>query len=390
MQNSFEYLTEKLGFSTLVSSMTTSSGYILTDIAYAPLAMGEFTYGVTVKEMTSSYQIFANGGIYNEERIVLQILDSEGNVVIDNEKQSQIVMSAQNACVMTKLLRNVVDTGTASNKNAITLKNTVNCAGKTGTTENNRDRWFVGYTPYYVCGVWFGYSMPRSLDKYNSDVTVPMQVWNAVMTEITQKYVNEAASGGTPLKTFEVAPGVLINVTYCKDSGKLMTEACKADYRYLKSSSNNRAEMGWFVSGTEPTEYCDVHMLVDFDIENEHIAVEGCYEYGKVSQVGMLNVLRQFPYNIQVYDAAYTCQSLPDDYSYEDFDTSQYAYYFNLLPEGFFPGTTRGYYDNRICLVHPLTVEKETETETETESLLPLIADDRFAFTSRLLSRIGN
>ena len=367
LQNSFDFLTQKLGYSTLVSSMTNSAGYVFTDIAYAPLAMGEFTYGVTVKEVTSSYQIFANGGIFNEERIVLKILDADGNVILDNEKKSEIVMSAQNASIMTKLLQNVLGTGgTASS--GIPLKRTVNCAGKTGTTENNRDRWFVGYTPYYVCGVWFGYAMPRSLDKYDPNNTVPMQVWNAVMTEITKKYVDEAAAGGEPLKTFSAAPGVLDNVTYCKDSGKLMTEACKKDPR------GSRSEIGSFVSGTEPTEYCDVHVLVDFDDETDRIAVSGCYDEGRVVQIALLNVLRTFPVNVQIYDAAYTYQVVAEDYSYEGFELDKYPFYQNLLPNGFYAGYTKGNTFNYLCTLHHREEVIETETGTVTEpGVLPVL-----------------
>ncbi|MBE6622045.1 MAG: hypothetical protein E7630_03725, partial [Ruminococcaceae bacterium] len=232
LENSYEFLTKKVGISTLVESQVLNNGTVFTDIAYAPLAMGEFTYGVTVKEMTSAYQVFANGGVFNEERIVLQILGPDGEVIVDNEKKSSIVMSTQNASIMTQMLKEVVSDGTA--KTAITLDKVMDCAGKTGTTQANRDKWFIGYTPYYVCGIWFGYSMPQSLQKfdkeYSASKTMPMLLWDDIMTEITAKYVQMDADGVEKLKTLDLAPGV-ITATYCRDSGKLMTDACKADPR---------------------------------------------------------------------------------------------------------------------------------------------------------------
>ena len=368
LENSFEFLTEELGLSTLVRNETSASGHVLTDIAYAPLAMGEFTWGVTVKELTSSYQIFANGGIYNEERLVLKILDSNGEVVVDNEKKSSIVISEQNASIMTKLLQDVVTKGTATN---VTLRNTVNCAGKTGTTENNRDKWFVGYTPYYVCGVWFGYSMPRSLEGFNASKTVPIVLWDKIMTKITQKYVDEAKNGGAPLKKFELAPGI-IKSTYCACSGKLLTDACKADPR----GSSSISATGYFVLGTEPTEYCDRHVLVDYDNENKAIALPGCNS-DNIIKVGLVNYLRVLPFNITITDAQYTCQILPENYSYEGL-TEKMPYYANILPEGFFTGHTKNSYYNHVCLVHrdnpfvPETQPPETTVTTE----LPVIPDN--------------
>ena len=102
---------------------------------------------------------------YNTPHTILEIRDKQGNVIVSNDIESEVVISDQTATIMTKLLQNVVTSGTAS---SITLKNRVNAAGKTGTTTDDRDRWFIGYTPYYVAGVWFGYSMPQSLSAFSA------------------------------------------------------------------------------------------------------------------------------------------------------------------------------------------------------------------------------
>ena len=331
--NSFDFLTNSVGISTLVESMVTSSGKVYSDIDIAPLALGQMTWGVTLKEMTSAYQIFANGGIYNKERIVLYILDPDGNVIVENEKESKIVLSAQNSSIMTKMLQNVVALGTGK---SITLdkKKTgaVNCAGKTGTSQNDQDYWFIGYTPYYVCGVWFGYSMPRSLanSKFTASNTT-LAAWDSIMTEITRKYVDADAAGTEKLKTFSLAPGV-VAASFCKDSGMLMTDACKADPR------GNRSETGYFVSGTEPTEYCTTHVLVDYCVEGKGIATDACRHAGAtIKKYGLLNVSRSFPYDIVVKDAPYTMQVLTTNYSFEGL-TASLPYYANLLKSGFYAG----------------------------------------------------
>lgn len=375
LDNSFEFLTEKLHITTLVESQTLESGLSYTDKAYAPLAMGEFTWGVVVKEMVAAYQIFANEGIFNDERIVLKILDNDGNVVVDNEKQSEVVISAQTATIMTKLLQDVVSTGTAYK---ITLKKTVDCAGKTGSSEANRDKWFIGYTPYYVCGVWFGYSMPRSLSKFNSVSSAPVLAWDAIMTKVMQKYVDEAKNGGEPLKTFVDAPGI-VQVEYCIDSGKLATDACRNDLRKItEPKKGNRIEKGWFKAGTEPTEYCDCHVMVEYDTVKKAVAVDGCPSENTV-KVGMLNHLRVLPFDIEITDAQYTWQQVPEDYSYEGLTSTQ-PFYYKLLPTGFYTGHTKngGYY-NHACLTHVKTEPDPPVTEpveTDPIDIDPIIPID--------------
>lgn len=341
LQNSYDFLTNKLGISTLVDKYVNSAGNVFSDISYAPLSMGEFTYGVTVKELTAAYQVFANGGIFNEERIVLQILDSEGNVVIDNTRKSQIVMSAENAAIMTKMLQEVVATGTAANYMSTDLKKQVDCAGKTGTTNSMNDRWFVGYTPYYVCGIWFGYSMPRSLNGFKS---VPVIMWDKIMNEVMQEHIEKDKSGEEKLKTFTL-PRSVVTATYCKDSGMLVSEACKHDPR------GSRAEIGYFVKGTEPTEYCTTHILVDYDSSTNSVATPYC-SHDTLTKVGLLNIVREMPFNISIDDAGYTARILTGDYSYSGL-TQNLPYYHNLLPQGFYAGRPRsGANYNKVCTTH--------------------------------------
>ncbi len=364
LRNSYDFLVNKLGISTLVESSVNSAGNVYSDIAPVPLAMGEFTYGATVKEMTSAYQIFANGGIYNEERIVLKILDSDGNVVVDNTRKSEIVLSVETSAIMTKMLQEVVETGTAKE---ITLKKYVDCAGKTGTTSAKKDQWFVGYTPYYVCGIWFGYSMPRALDNFSS---VPELIWDKVMTELLAERIEKDKNGEEPLKTFTM-PRSVVTATYCMDSGKLMTDACKADPR------GSRAEIGYFARGTEPTEFCTTHVMVAYDKEHKGVATPYCPEESIV-YVGLLNVKREMPFNIVVTDSQYTALALPDGYNYLNL-TSKMPFYQNLLPVGTYAGIPKknqysGY--NSVCTYHIQHPAQVPEIPPVTEDELNGLFDD--------------
>ncbi len=363
LQNSYEFLSEKVGISTLVQNATYSNGTSYSDIYFAPLSMGQLTWGATVKEMTSAYQIFANEGVFNEERIVLKILDSNGDVIVDNQKNSTIAISSENATIMTKMLENVVDSGTGSK---ITLKKYVDCAGKTGTTENNCDKWFVGYTPYYVCGIWFGYENPRSLSKFSSTSSAPILAWDSIMTEIHQKYIDASKNGGEKLKTFNFSDGV-IKAKYCKYSGKLMTDACKA------FAGGKCEETGYFKLGTEPVEYCDRHILVDYDKSTKAIAAPGCSSEN-IIQVGLIDYSRDLPCNIKVEDSQYLYKALPEDYSYDGLTTGM-PYYSNILAEGLYSGWKSSSCFNHICIDHILPPDVPDEPDIS-YPLLPDISEE--------------
>ncbi len=315
VERSFDFVRNKLQMKSFIEYAELAGGVGITDMDLSPLALGGMNYGVTNLELTAAYQIFANDGVYNKPRSWLKVLDSEGNIFLENDSESYVVISEQTASIMTKMLQNVVTSGTA---NAITLDTVIDCAGKTGTTSNDVDRWFVGYTPYYVAGIWFGYEMPQSLGTLSwNPGTV---AWDKIMTTIHQKYIQEARSGGEPLKTFNMADGV-ITARYCKDSGKLMTAACNADPR------GNRVETGYFTSATVPTDYCDVHVMVNYDTSTGAIANEYCPS-DKIKQVGLIRVDRKFPADVKVVDAQYSYIEVPEGAEMPTNDEVPYYYYY--------------------------------------------------------------
>lgn len=343
---SFDFVKNKLQMGSFIEYATLSGGIGITDKDISALALGGMNYGVTNLELTASYQIFANGGVYNKPRTWLKVLDSEGEVILENEAESYVVISEQTASIMTKMMENVVHRGTAT---SVTLRNQVDVAGKTGTTSSDVDRWFVGYTPYYVGGVWFGYEIPQTLGTLSwSPATT---AWDIIMTKLHQKYIN----GTEPLQEFTLADGV-ITATYCKDSGKLMTSACHADPR------GNRAEVGYFTVLTAPTEYCDCHVMVDYDSVTGGIACEGCPAQN-IIKVGLLKVDRLFPANVKVTDTQYTYRDVPDGTAMPT--TGDVPFYIGLYGVGEYPGYTqtdgKRYYNSYCHEHHVSTADPEPD-----------------------------
>ena len=175
---------------------------MLTDVGPS-LALGGLTVGVTVREMAGAYTMFANEGIYQEPRTYSRVLDKEGNVLLDNSPHGEVAISAQSASIMTEMLKDVVENGTGR---AITLRNTMDVAAKTGTTSSDYDRSCVGYTPYYTCAVWIGFEQPKAINTYSSQSSA---MFDTIMTAAHQKILAKVNNGEETLKQL-IWPVVLL------------------------------------------------------------------------------------------------------------------------------------------------------------------------------------
>lgn len=296
------------------------NGRYYTDLADSPLALGQLTRGVTVAEITAGYTALCNKGNFSEARTVLKILDQDGNVLVDNVKAPKRIFSEQTATIMTKLLQSVASAGTAS---SMTARRTFDCAGKTGTTSNDHDRWFIGYTPDLLAGVWFGYSSPKSLTGYPTSPSPALKAWDDVMKIInTEEYLGRA-----PKERFTDADGI-ISATYCRDSGKLLSAACMCDPR------GSRAETGYFTLDTLPSSYCDCHVLVNYDRVHGGVACSECRPED-CRRVGLLNVERAFSHDVVISDAQYTYRPLGES---PPCLLSTEPFYLTVLPRGYSPG----------------------------------------------------
>ncbi len=308
VDTSFDYLRNKLQMDSIVEQYENSGGTAYTDKDLAPLALGQLTKGVSVLDITAAYSIFTNNGVYNEPRFYTQVLDSEGNVILGDDSQSRIVISDQTATIMTKMMQNVVNYGTAQD---VTLRNYVDVAGKTGTSNADYDRWFVGYSPYYIGGVWVGYDNNLMLSDFW--VNPASNIWNTVMLKLHQKFIDDAKAGGEPLKKFEMAADV-VTASFCKDSGKLISDACKLDPR------GSRVGYGYFTADTVPTEECDVHVKVLYDPtpgKDGGVALSKDLYTGNDANLIEISLIkvedRSFPIQINVTDAQYVYRELPED-----------------------------------------------------------------------------
>ncbi len=239
-QVSFEFLRDRFGLTTLVEDKELSDGTVVSDRDYAPMALGQLTYGATVRDMTAAYTAFANKGIYTEGRTYTHILDADGNMFFENKPESHVAVSEGTAYQMTSMMRGAVTGGTAS---AASFPNMF-IAGKTGSSSSWQDRWFVGFTPYYVATVWCGYDTPEHLYFYGNP---SCQLWKRVMEKVHE---------GLEYKEFALPEG-MVKVSVCIDSGKLATEVCEHDIR------GSRVVSEYVLSSEAPTSLCDCHTYVE-------------------------------------------------------------------------------------------------------------------------------
>lgn len=142
-------------------------------------ALGGFTRGVSSLEMSAAYCALENGGIYRTPSCIVRVEDSYGNVVMEHQAEPKQVYEQSAAAAMTDILEGVMTNGTAAGLGLGAMPS----AGKTGTTNENKDGWFAGYSPYYTTSIWVGYDSPRWL-KGLTGSAYPAEIWNTYMKEI--------------------------------------------------------------------------------------------------------------------------------------------------------------------------------------------------------------
>ena len=142
-------------------------------------ALGGFTRGASTLEMCSAYAALENDGVYRKPSCILKVEDSCGNIVMEYEPEEKQVYESSAARAMTDILKGVMTNGTASGQGLSSQPS----AGKTGTTNENKDGWFAGYTPYYTTSIWVGYDSPRWLRGLTGSA-YPAQIWHNFMEEI--------------------------------------------------------------------------------------------------------------------------------------------------------------------------------------------------------------
>lgn len=214
---------------------------------------------VSPLQMAKAYATFANQGKEVTPMAIRSVEDRNGRVIIDAEREIRLeqkrkgaaiqIVSPQNAFIMTELLKNTVTSGTLgqvswsgqlSYRDENGKRYTIPAAGKTGTTQNWRDAWTVGYTPYYTTSIWFGFDKPGySLGLRSTGSTLAGPAWGKYMDKIHE---------GLPYRDFVKPQTGLIETSVCRKSGFLRTEDCTDGSIRL-----------YFLEGTQPTQYCEYH-----------------------------------------------------------------------------------------------------------------------------------
>ena len=212
---------------------------ISTKLAEVPsLALG--TSGVTVMEMANAYSQFANGGKKVEPTLITKVVDYNGNVIYQQEKEHEQILDPSKAFVMTEMLTGIFDpklNGYASvTGSTIANELTRPYAGKSGSTET--DSWMIGFTPQLVTAVWTGYDRAQSIDLV-AEKSYAKKIWASFM---------EDALKDKPIKDFKAPKEGVVRVDVDPSTGKLATKDCP-----VKRTT-------YFVAGTEPTEYCTTHL----------------------------------------------------------------------------------------------------------------------------------
>lgn len=207
---------------------------------------------VTLYDMTSAYGAFAAGGVWHKPSLVRRVEDLEGNVLFTAEDQAVQAVRPDTAFLMTSMLQDVIDGGTAWKARQSGFR--LPAAGKTGTTNEYRDAWFVGYTQSLVSGVWVGYDTPKPIlpgAAYAGDVAVPM--WGQFMKAAT------ALDEPEPFR----APRGVVAVQICRLSGKRPSGGCDAVPVALEDGGHEDRSMiatEFFAAGTEPEDHCPLHV----------------------------------------------------------------------------------------------------------------------------------
>ena len=211
VDTSIDYLLN-FGFTTL-QTQTNENGQ--SDRVPA-ISLGGLTNGVSVLELTAAYATIANDGIYNKPVFYTKVLDHDGNVLIDNSKnETKRVIKATTAYMLTDMMKDVISSGTGrlAKFSSVDMPE----AGKTGTTSDDKDLVFAGYTPYYCAGIWMGFDNPKTM-KY--DKSYHLLLWKNVMEQINK---------GLEKKDFDKPDGI-VSKSICSVSGLSPSSLCSSDY----------------------------------------------------------------------------------------------------------------------------------------------------------------
>ena len=249
---------KNLGITSLVDSDITAAA-----------ALGGLTNGVSNLELTAAFSAIANGGVYTKPIFFTKILDHNGRVLIDNQPETKRVLKDSTAFLLTDAMADSLEANRHFSGPEISVNSTstraalsgMSAAGKSGTTTNNVDVWFVGFTPYYTAGVWGGCDNNQQLSAGNGGTSFHKDIWRKIMTRVHEGMSDPGFAVPDSVETAEI----------CRKSGKLaIPGVCSADPR------GNAVYTEYFAKGTVPTEVCDHHTRATVCSDSGMLATEYC------------------------------------------------------------------------------------------------------------------
>ena len=205
---------------------------------------------VTLLSMTAAFSAFANAGVLPTPLLIRRVEEGNGEVLFTGELKSGRAVSESTAFLMSTMLADVINSGTAWSARRVGFM--LPAAGKTGTTNDYKDAWFIGYTPKVVAGVWVGYDMPQTIiaNGYAAELAVP--IW--------ARFMKVATRGDRP-EWFR-APSTITSASICRLSGQLATDSCRNSLMIDDEGNISSSPMvytEYFVRGTEPATFCPIH-----------------------------------------------------------------------------------------------------------------------------------
>jgi penicillin-binding protein 1B len=198
---------------------------------YPSVALGAFE--ISPMEIASAYAVLANGGVRIEPNAIVGVLTSDGQILDRRETPLKQVLPADTVFLVNSILRGAVDRGTAGGARGGGIRGVL--AGKTGTTNDGRDAWFVGFSPRFLATIWVGYDDNRGLNLSGSQAAVP------IFADFSRSLPPYLFSENFPV------PSDIVTAEIDPDTGYLFTPGCP------------RRMTEVFISGTAPTELCPEH-----------------------------------------------------------------------------------------------------------------------------------
>ena len=254
---------KRMGITTLTSSDLNLS-----------TALGGITKGVTNLDLTCAFATIADGGIYRKPLFFTRVTDRNGKLILDNAPEKRQVLKESTAWLLTDAMAESMKANTLYQTFGVGIHSTgtaaaipgMSCAGKSGTTSDNVDVWFVGYTPYYTAGIWGGCDNSQTLKDSdrginNGGTSYHKRIWNRIMTRIHE---------GMDDPGF-VRPADVVEAQICRKSGKMPAAGvCENDPRGTPVYTE------YFAQGTVPAEVCDRHVRANICLESGERATEKC------------------------------------------------------------------------------------------------------------------